>query len=113
MRVTPKTLIIYENSTGKRPFSEWFESLKDQRARAAVDARLIRLRTGNFGLCRSLKNGVWELKIDLGPGFRVYFAQQGETVVVLLCGGDKKTQSRDIELAVKYWEDYKKDQAHE
>ena len=68
------------------------------------------MRCGNFGSCRSLKSEVWELKIDLGPGYRIYFGLHGDTVVVLLNGGDKSTQSRDIELAHEFWTEYLNDQ---
>jgi putative addiction module killer protein len=105
-----KTLIIYETATGKEPFNDWFNGLKDRRVRAAVDARLTRIRNGNLGLCRSLGDGVWEFKFDLGPGFRIYFGQHGDSVVVLLHGGDKGTQTKDIERAKEYWRDYLKDQ---
>lgn len=110
MLVNPRNLIIYETPDGKEPFNEWFDGLKDRRAKTTVDARLTRLRQGNLGVCRSLGEGVWELKIDLGPGLRVYFGQHGDAVVVLLCGGDKRTQSKDIELAKIYWSDYLDDQ---
>ncbi len=110
MEVKPKTLVIYETANGKEPFNEWLNSLKDKRVKATVDARLIRVRKGNLGLCRSLGEGLWELKFDLGPGFRIYFGQHGDSIVVLLHGGDKKTQSRDIETAKTYWLDYLKDQ---
>jgi len=76
-KLSRKTLIIYGTAAGKEPFNDWFNGLKDRRVKVAVDARLTRLRTGNFGMCESLGDGVWELKFDLGPGFRIYFAQQG------------------------------------
>jgi putative addiction module killer protein len=106
----PKTLIIYETASGKEPFNDWLNGLKDRRVKITVDARLTRVRNGNLGVCRSLGDGVWELKIDLGPGFRVYFGQHGDTIVVLLHGGDKKTQNKDIETAKEYWRDYLNDQ---
>ena len=111
MEVKPKTLIIYETASGKAPFSKWFDGLKDRRAKTAIDARLTRVRLGNLGSCRSLKGGVWELKIDLGLGYRVYFGLHGDTIVVLLSGGDKSTQTRDIELAHEFWTEYLNDQA--
>lgn len=110
MQARLRTLVIYEAADGKEPFKKWFDGLKDRRAKTAVDARLTRVRQGNFGACRSLGDGVWELKIDIGPGFRVYFGQHGDTVVVLLCGGDKSTQSKDIESAKAYWREYLNDQ---
>ncbi len=105
-----RTIIIYETASGKAPFTEWFDGLKDRRAKTTIDARLTRVRRGNLGTCRSLKGGIWELKIDLGPGYRVYFGLHGDTVVLLLHGGDKSTQVRDIELAQQFWTDYLNDQ---
>ena len=110
MEIKPKSIIIYETASGKCPFSEWFDDLKDRKAKVAVDARLTRVRQGNLGSCRSLSGGVWELKIDLGPGYRVYFGMHGNTLVVLLHGGDKRTQDQDIEMARQFWADYLSDQ---
>ncbi|MDB6033450.1 MAG: addiction module protein [Verrucomicrobiales bacterium] len=94
-------------SDGTVPFSEWFDALLDMRTRQKIDARLARVRLGNLGDCNSVGNGVSELRIDYGPGFRVYFGQDGLEVVILLCGGDKSTQKRDIRKAQEYWADYK------
>jgi putative addiction module killer protein len=71
--------------------------------------RLNRVIQGNFGLCRNLGDGISEFKIDFGPSFRLYFGEDGDTIVVLLCGGDKSTQSRDIEKAKEFWTDYNKE----
>jgi putative addiction module killer protein len=97
----------YLTESGKDVFGEWLEDLADDRARAKVAARVLRLAAGNFGDCKSLREGVWELRIDWGPGYRVYFAKEGRSIVLLLCGGDKRKQSADIERAVDYWKDYK------
>ena len=78
----------------------WFRSLRDARARARIDNRIRRLSLGNPGDVRPVGGGVSELRIDYGPGYRVYFAQRGATIVILLCGGDKRTQSRDIARAI-------------
>jgi putative addiction module killer protein len=88
------------------PFTDWLTSLKDARAIGVVRARLNRIRLGNFGDCKSVGGGVEELRIDFCPGYRIYFGHQGPVVVVLLCGGDKKTQARDIVTARKYWKEY-------
>lgn len=109
MDATLRTVIVYQASNGKEPFTDWFNGLKDRRVKAAVDARLTRVRLGNLGASRSLGDGIWELKIDLGPGFRVYFGQHDGTVVILLCGGDKQSQAKDIELAKVYWNEYAND----
>lgn len=82
-------------------FINWVAGLKDQRAVARVDVRLRRLALGNMGDVKSLGDGVSEIRIDYGPGYRLYFTKQGDRIVVLLCGGDKKRQSADIERAKK------------
>jgi putative addiction module killer protein len=88
------------------PFLEWLRSLKDGRAVGIVRARLNRIRLGNFGDCKSVGGGVYELRIDFGPGYRVYYGREGSLVVVLLCGGNKRTQARDIVTAQAYWREY-------
>lgn len=80
-------------------YVEWFASLRDRQARARIDARIRRLSLGNPGDVKPVGEGVSELRIDYGPGYRVYFAQRSRTLVVLLAGGDKRTQNRDIKLA--------------
>ncbi len=88
-----------------RPFSDWLASLKDARAAAIVRSRLNRLRLGNFGDCKSVGGGVEELRIDFGPGYRVCFGRDGLVVVILLSGGDKKSQARDILAAQQGWKE--------
>ncbi len=97
----------YLNKKGKSPFVDWLENLKDRQARAKVKVKIDRLRLGNFGDCRSVGNGVSELKIDFGPGYRIYFRKDGDNLVILLLGGDKKSQTKDIQNAKKYWTQYK------
>lgn len=80
-------------------YSEWFDHLRDRQAQARINVRIRRLSLGNFGDVRSVGAGVSELRIDYGPGYRVYFVQRGAALVILLCGGDKGTQDRDIRLA--------------
>lgn len=82
-------------------FSEWLAALKDRQARVRVQERLLRLRFGNPGQHRVLRGGVCELKIDYGPGYRVYYAQRDDILVILLCGGDKRTQQADIRAATR------------
>ena len=82
-------------------YAEWFASLRDERARARVDARVKRLSLGNPGDVRPVGEGVSEMRIHFGPGYRVYFVQRGETLVILLGGGDKSTQDRDIKSAIE------------
>ncbi len=97
----------YLTVSGKSPFSEWLNGLRDAQTRAIIRKRVNRLRKGNFGDSKPVGDGVSELRIDFGPGFRAYFGQDGETIVVLLCGGDKSTQDADIEKAKEYWKDYR------
>jgi putative addiction module killer protein len=92
---------------GRVPFDEWFDSLRDAKMRASVDARLARVRAGNFGDAKSVGAGVFELRIALGPGLRVYYGLHGERVVVLLGGGDKGSQSRDVQRAQQLWQQFK------
>ena len=93
----------YADEQGNKPFREWLSGLRDQLAVVRSRARLTRLRAGNFGDTRSVGTGVYELKIDHGPGYRVYYALDGATVVLLLCGGDKRSQQRDIETPRRFW----------
>jgi putative addiction module killer protein len=95
-----------ELQNGLVPFDEWFDSLRDRRMQVAVDARLARVRAGNFGDAKSVGRGVCELRIDLGPGLRVYYGLHGQQVVVLLAGGDKRSQPRDIRRALKLWQQF-------
>ena len=89
-------LIIEQSATYRR----WFEKLRDQAAKARIDARLVRLANGNPGDTRFVGGGVLELKIDYGPGYRIYYARKGKIVLLLLAGGDKRTQDRDIAAAI-------------
>ena len=97
----------YVDSRGKIPFRTWLSSLKDKKTQAVIDSRLTRVRLGNLGDCKALKDGVFELRVDFGSGYRVYFAREGKTFILLLIGGDKRTQGKDIETAKRYWVDYK------
>jgi putative addiction module killer protein len=105
--LTPKEVLVFRAPDGRVPFEEWLNNLRDKKAEARVLARLARVRQGNLGDCKPVGEGVSELRIDYGPGYRVYFGQQGHTLVVLLCGGDKRTQTRDIRLAKQYWQQFK------
>lgn len=96
----------YLTEAGRDPYAEWLAGLQDQTARARVLARTQRLRAGAFGDCKPLRDGVWELRIDHGPGYRVYYAQAGRTLVLLLIGGDKRGQQADIAMAVRFWKDF-------
>jgi len=98
----------YRNENGSEIITEWLAGLKDIRARARILARMDRLAVGNFGDCKAIRDGVSELRIDYGPGYRVYFGKVGKRIVLLLCGGDKRTQEADIERAVMDLQDYKR-----
>ena len=97
----------YLDRGGKDVFDGWFAQLRDRRAQAKIAVRLNRLAAGNFGDCKPLRHGLHELRVDWGPGYRVYFAMIARTCALLLCGGDKRNQSADINRARKYLEDYK------
>ena len=82
-------------------YADWFDSLRDRKARARIDVRIRRLSLGNPGDVRPIGSGVSELRIDYGPGYRVYFVQRGPMLIILLAGGDKRTQERDIKKALE------------
>lgn len=98
----------YVTDQGDEPLTDWLAGLRDRQARARIETRLARLVSGNFGDSKALRDGVHELRIDWGPGYRVYYARQDEAVVLLLCGGDKRKQDADIARAVEFWRDYKR-----
>lgn len=110
MRYDPPMFDVeyYVNEGGLVHFESWLDGLADKRAVARVLTRVERLARGALGDCRALHDGVWELKIDYGPGYRLYYAFAGATLIVLLCGGDKRKQQSDIERAVAYWQDYRR-----
>ncbi len=91
---------------GRSPFGEWFGELDPQTA-ARVDRYVRRMEAGNLGAAKSLRDGVFELRVDFGPGFRVYYGLAGKTLVILLGGGDKRRQAADIAAAVERWKRYK------
>lgn len=98
----------YLTPEGRDPFKDWLSSLSDRMARARIAARVQRLAAGNFGDCKPIAEGVWELRIDHGPGYRAYYARAGERLILLLVGGDKRRQQVDIETALVYWKDWKR-----
>lgn len=106
MDATPKEIGIYETLDGKCPFIEWLNSLKDINAKAKILKRIERIKLGNLGDYKSVGKGICELRIDHGAGYRIYFGQVGNTIVIILCGGDKNTQDKDIIAAQEYGEDY-------
>lgn len=101
MYTPSKEIGYYQTRDGACPFQAWFERLKDRKAQMRIDARLARLRIGNPGDVKAVGAGVSELRVDYGPGYRVYFAMVGMKLVVLLCGGDKRSQASDIKSEEK------------
>ena len=104
---TPYHLDEYLTIEDRAPFGEWLGALKDLKGRALIRVRLDRLSLGNFGDCNRIGEGLHELRIDFGPGYRVYFGQKGKQLVLLLCGGTKRTQKLDNQQARNYWDDYR------
>ena len=99
-------ILHYITRDGRNLFQEWLDRLRDVKARIAVQRRVDRLKGGNFGDCWFCRSGIWELRVDVGAGYRVYYARSGKEVVLLLCGGSKGTQDADIDRAVACWQDY-------
>lgn len=96
----------YLSPEGFDPYAQWLAGLTDRQARARVLVRVLRMAAGNFGDCKPLQGGVWELRIDHGPGYRVYYAQAGKRLILLLAGGDKRKQQADIATAIERWNDW-------
>ena len=98
----------YLDNRQKDVFQEWLDNLKDVRGRAIILKRIDRIEEGLFGDHRYVGEGVWELRIDFGPGYRIYYGEENLTVVLLLLGGDKTSQKKDISLAHTFWADYRR-----
>jgi len=98
----------YRDAQGRERLTGWLKGLKDTRARARIYARIDRLEGGNIGDCEPVGEGVYELRIHYGPGYRVYFCYAGQQIILLLCGGDKGTQKEDIKQAIAYKQDFEK-----
>jgi putative addiction module killer protein len=96
----------YQSEDGKDPYIEWLTGLSDRIAKVRIAVRVQRMAAGNFGDCKPIQDGVWELRIDHGPGYRVYYAQAGKQLILLLVGGDKRKQQADITAALGYWQDW-------
>lgn len=99
-------ILHYVTEANQDPYQEWLDGLRDRSARVAIQRRVDRLVLGNFGDHKACRDGVWELRIDFGPGYRIYYSQSGKKIVLLLRGGSKRTQASDIDQAVNYWQDY-------
>lgn len=104
-------LYRYQRNDGSEPFSEWLDSLRDKVAQARIRVRLRHVQAGNMGNVKSVGEGVSELRIHIGPGYRVYCGRHGKAIVILLCGGDKSSQEADIERAKEIWAEWKSRQS--
>jgi putative addiction module killer protein len=112
MQSFPFELEHYVTIKGKKPFKDWLDGLKDVSARAKIRVRLDRVRLGNMGDARSVGEGVSELKVDYGPGYRIYFSREGDRIVLLLLGGVKARQAKDIIKAKEFYIEHKRRQTH-
>ena len=100
-----KELRYYIAQNGKSPFVRWLSKIKDNVTRARIERRLERMELGNDGDHKALGDGIYELRLAFGPGYRVYYAEQDDVIIILLCGGDKTTQNKDIASAKTYWKE--------
>ena len=105
----PRELQIYRASNGQEPFTQWFESIPDLNTRTRIQARIDRIESGIFSDCKAVGGGVFELRCQFGPRYRVYIGQVDNTIVLLLCGGDESSQERDISRAKAYWQECKEE----
>ena len=103
--IEPYELRVFKTKGGEEPFTEWIKALDDS-VRARIRARITRVEAGNLGDCKAV-GGVFELRLDFGPGYRVYFGIIENRIVLLLCGGSKRGQAKDIKRARKFWHEYK------
>jgi putative addiction module killer protein len=101
-----KTVVTYKTESGKVPFNIWFDSLRDRKTRQRILSRLFRVENGHYGDYKSVGEGVFELRFFFSAGYRVYFGEDGNKIVVLLTGGDKSSQNKDIQQAKAYWKEY-------
>lgn len=106
--VTPRIVETYVTAEGKDVFQEWLAGIDDRRARALVDKTIAKIRLGNLGRHKSVGEGVEEIVLDHGPGYRIYFGEHGAKLVILLLGSTKKRQDEAIKLAKRYWGDWKR-----
>jgi putative addiction module killer protein len=99
-------IIHYLDEAGNDPYQDWLDAMRDRVAKVAVIRRVARMEVGLFGDCKPLRDGVWELRVDVGAGYRVYYTHVGDRVILLIGGVDKRSQSRDIERSVKLLKDW-------
>lgn len=98
---------IYQNENGNEPFEQWISSIRDTRTSVPIDNRLKRVRLGLLGDQRSIGEGIFELRLDFGPGYRIYFGRSGRAEILLLTSGDKNSQPRDIATPKRYWQHFR------
>ena len=104
--------VVHYKENAKDIFQNWLDSLRDLRAKTTIARAVKRMENGNFGVHRFCRDAVWELVFDIGPGYRVYYSMIDNVVVILLCAGDKSTQQKDINKAIKYLQDFRKENLH-
>lgn len=104
-------LLRYQRDDGREPFTEWLNAMRDKVAQARIRIRLRQVQAGNLGDCEPVGDGVIELRVHIGPGYRVYCGRHGKTVLILLCGGDKGSQVADIKQARMLWTEWKRRQS--
>lgn len=101
-----KEIQFYSTSNSKQPVKEWLKDFKDEVTQTRIERRLEKLALGHFGDVKSVGDGILELRLHFGPGYRVYFSEVNNFIVLLLCGGDKSTQAKDIKKAKEYWHEF-------
>jgi len=109
-KARPRNIIIFEDGNGREPFTKWLRGLKDRKARARILQRLRLVEQGHYGDVKSLGGGLFELRFFFGSGYRVYFGEHQRNIIVLLLGGDKSGQAREIPKARDYWVEYLRDE---
>lgn len=107
MDTQKRTIIIYKTSEKKEPFTDWLRSIKDKNIKNRILARIDRLQLGNLGDYKSISDGIFELRLHFGPGYRIYCGESEKVIIILLCAGDKSSQETDIEKAKEYFNKYK------
>ncbi len=107
MQIKQRVVDYYKTPTGKEPAKEWLSSVKDTLTQAILYKRIRQAGLGQFGKTRNVGDGVWELKIDYGPGYRVYYGIHGDELILILMAGSKRTQTTDIKKARTYWTEWK------
>ncbi|MBQ6418186.1 MAG: type II toxin-antitoxin system RelE/ParE family toxin [Synergistaceae bacterium] len=107
--MTAQYSILHYTENGRDVFDDWIKSLRDKRGQSAIYKRIDRVEEGHFGEHKPCREGVWELIIDYGPGYRIYYSITGKTIILLLCAGDKSSQQKDINKAIEYLSKYKEE----